>query len=84
MIHYPFNQRYNCGEHWKYIALTLNNIYIMNTSLLINILTKSVEKNGSDYVLTLGHLLNIIKLIDKIEKKNYLEEDIYPFDPNWD
>jgi hypothetical protein len=56
----------------------------MNTSLLINILTKSVEKNGSDYVLTLGHLLNIIKLINKIEEKKYLEEDIYPFDPDWD
>ena len=56
----------------------------MNTTLLINILTKSVEKNGADYVLTLGHLLNIIKLVDKIEDKQASWDDIYPFDPNWD
>ena len=54
------------------------------TDILIKILTKSVEKNGEGHVLTLGHLLNILKLVEKIEDKQENQLDIYPYDPNWD
>jgi len=36
-------------------------------SQLVRVLTISVEKNGADKPLTIGHLLNIIKLADKFE-----------------
>lgn len=32
---------------------------------LISILEESVKKNGKDYPLTLGHLLNMIRLAEK-------------------
>jgi hypothetical protein len=54
------------------------------TDILINVLKKSIEKNGEGHVLTLGHLLNILKLVEKIEDKQENELDIYSFDPNWD
>ena len=56
------------------------------TSILIKILTKSVKKNGEGHVLTLGHLLGIIKLAKKIEDDKFMgvEPDLYSFDPNWD
>jgi hypothetical protein len=54
------------------------------TDILINVLKKSIEKNGEGHVLTLGHLLNILKLVDKIEDKQEDQLDIYSFDPNWD
>jgi hypothetical protein len=34
-------------------------------SALIDLLEKSIEKNGADKVLTLGHLLNILKLLER-------------------
>lgn len=35
--------------------------------ILIKVLEKSVEKNGADTPLTLGHLLNIAKIVQAIE-----------------
>lgn len=54
------------------------------TTILINVLTKSVKKNGEGHVLTLGHLLNIIELVDEIEENQAMNDDIYPYDSNWD
>jgi hypothetical protein len=43
----------------------------MNTFyIFIEILNKSVEKNGADTPLTLGHLRNIANLAVKIQEKN--------------
>lgn len=53
-------------------------------STLIEIIERSVQKNGADKVLTLGHLLNILKLV---EKKRDEEEEFYDamesFDDDW-
>jgi hypothetical protein len=37
----------------------------MDILLLIEALEKSIKKNGKDYVLTLGHLLAILKKIEQ-------------------
>lgn len=37
-------------------------------SILTKVLEKSVELHGNDHPLTLGHLLNIARLIDRIEE----------------
>ena len=39
----------------------------MNT--LIEVLEESAKRNGPDKVLTVGHLLNILKLAERIEEK---------------
>jgi len=44
----------------------------MELEELITILEKSVEKNGKDKVLTIGHLLNIVKMVER----NLYEDDI--------
>jgi hypothetical protein len=54
------------------------------TTILINVLTKSIKKNGEGHVLTLGHLLNIVELIAEIEENQAMNDDIYPYDSNWD
>ena len=48
----------------------------MNNSLdiLIDVLEKSVEKNGN-IPLTTNHLLNILKMVDRMQKQ--IEEDDY-------
>lgn len=53
---------------------------------IIKILEKSIEKHGADKPVTLGHLLGIIKLAQKIEDQKFMgaQPDIYSFDPNWD
>ena len=45
-------------------------------STLIKILEQSVAKNGPDHVLTLGHLLNILKLE---QRKKEQEEELLDF-----
>jgi hypothetical protein len=35
------------------------------------ILEKSVAKNGADHVITLGHLLNIVKMVNKCNDIEY-------------
>jgi len=52
----------------------------MEIDILIEILEHSVKKNGPDKPVTLGHLLNLIKLANKESEK----EDVYPYDPHWD
>jgi hypothetical protein len=46
---------------------------------LIEVLEKSVEKNGKDYPLTLGHLLNILKKMEREQDDecDATEWDIY-------
>ncbi len=41
----------------------------MNAEILLEILDKSIEKNGADKSITLGHLRNIIKLSIKFDKQ---------------
>lgn len=43
---------------------------------LITVLTISVDKHGADTPLTLGHLLNLCKMVEKIERKQD-EQEIY-------
>lgn len=40
----------------------------MELEKLIYMLEVSAERNGKDKVLTIGHLLNILKLMSKIEE----------------
>jgi len=56
----------------------------MEIQILIEVLEHSVKKNGADKPVTLGHLLNLVRLADKIEEKEADEDNIYPYDPNWD
>ena len=42
---------------------------------LIKILEASVNKNGKDTPLTLGHLLNICKLVKSQNEKDEIKED---------
>lgn len=44
----------------------------MNYDELIKILEMSIARNGKDHILTLGHLLNIIRLA----QQKHQEEDI--------
>jgi len=39
----------------------------MDAKNLIAVLELSVRRNGPDTPLTLGHLLNIIKMVDRVE-----------------
>lgn len=41
----------------------------MNAETLLKILDKSIEKNGTDKPITLGHLRNIVKLSIKLDKQ---------------
>jgi len=42
---------------------------------LIEILEKSVKKNGEDTKLTIGHLLNICKKVSRdVEKESYYDD----------
>ncbi len=43
---------------------------------LIQVLTKSVEKHGATKVVTLGHLLSLVRLADRLKEAeaNRLEE----------
>jgi len=46
----------------------------MNLRLLIKVLEVSAAKNGKDTPLTIGHLLNICKMVEKEkEKLEFLE-----------
>jgi hypothetical protein len=56
----------------------------MEIQILIEVLEHSVKKNGADKPVTLGHLLNLLRLADKIEEKEDAEADFYVHDPNWD
>ena len=50
--------------------------------IFIKIIQKSVEKNGSDYPLTLGHLNNIL---NKVQDTYYsMNSDILDALENWD
>ena len=50
--------------------------------MFIKIIQKSVEKNGPDYPLTLGHLNNIIKKVDEIHQS--VNNDYNPLnDSDW-
>lgn len=49
----------------------------MKTKTLIKVLEKSIEKNGADKALTIGHLLGIIKLANSIDEK--IEMDDFKF-----
>jgi hypothetical protein len=51
----------------------------MEIQILIEVLEHSVKKNGADKPVTLGHLLNLVRLADKIEEKE-ADNDIYPYD----
>jgi len=42
---------------------------------LISILETSVKINGADTPLTIGHLLNIVKMIEKKQIKRYEQEE---------
>jgi hypothetical protein len=53
----------------------------MNSNKLIEILQKSVEKNG-EKPLTNKWLLNLLLLAEKQEDEE--KENIYSFDPNFD
>lgn len=46
----------------------------MKTLNLIRILETSVAKNGAVHPLTVGHLLNIIKMVEKLENKQAKEQ----------
>ena len=41
----------------------------MKTSNLIKILETSVVKNGAAHQLTVGHLLNIVKMVERFKNK---------------
>lgn len=47
-----------------------------DNEILIEILEKSLEKNG-DKPLTVRHLLNIAKLVEKIQEENSSKSDIF-------
>lgn len=51
-----------------------------NYDKLIEVLEQSIKKNG-EKPLTNLHLLNILKIVEKINEN---EDNIYPFDHNWD
>jgi len=55
----------------------------MELSILIEILEKSIEKNG-EKPLTNKWLLNILKQADKQIEKEEAAADFYANDPNWD
>jgi hypothetical protein len=55
----------------------------MDIHILIEILEKSVEKNGVA-PLTNQHLLNILKMVKKSQEKKFMGNEPYPFDPNFD
>lgn len=57
----------------------------METELiyLLIILEKSVEKNG-EIPLTNKHLLNILKLAEKMRSSDETRSELASFDPNWD
>ena len=46
----------------------------MNTRTLIKILEVSVKKHGEKTPVTLGHLLNIVKMVDRAEEGEALAE----------
>jgi len=48
--------------------------------VLIEVLEHSVKKNG-EVPLTNKYLLNILKMVERNMQK---DNDIYPYDPNWD
>ena len=41
----------------------------MNTRHLIYVLTESSRRHGSDKILTVGHLLNIVTLAQRMEER---------------
>ena len=53
---------------------------------LIEILEKSAEKNGKDHVLTVGHLLNILRLSQRQAELESERQDMLAsgFDPAFD
>lgn len=55
----------------------------MDIKILIEILEKSVEKNG-EKPLTNKWLLNILKQAKKQKIKKEDKDNVYPYDPNWD
>lgn len=55
----------------------------MKIDILIEILEKSIEKNG-EKPLTNKWLLNILKQANKQIKRKEAEADFYHFDPNFD
>ena len=52
---------------------------------LIEVIEKSIEKNGADKVLTLGHLLNILKLVErkKDEEEEWMDAGMNGYDDEW-
>jgi hypothetical protein len=42
---------------------------------LIKVLEVSEKKHGSDYVLTIGHLLNILKFVEKCRENEEIEKN---------
>ena len=50
---------------------------------LIDILEKSIKKNG-DKPLTLSHLLNILKMVQRKKDKEEELGDLIQNDPSWD
>ena len=48
----------------------------MEIDILIEVLQNSVKKNGADKPVTLGHLLNLIQLADKIDQKENESADL--------
>lgn len=42
---------------------------------LLSVLEVSVRKHGGDTPLTIGHLLNIVKMIEKKQIKRYKQEE---------
>lgn len=55
----------------------------MEIQILIEIIEKSIEKNG-EKPLTNKWLLNILKLADKQIKKEEDKDNFYHYDPNFD
>ena len=47
----------------------------MNASDLIKILEISQKKNGADFPLTVGHLLNIIKMTQRVTAARLAKEE---------
>jgi hypothetical protein len=56
----------------------------MEIQILIEVLEHSVKKNGADKPVTLGHLLNLVRLADKIEQKEADKNDYCGYDSHWD
>ncbi len=52
---------------------------MMDVPILIEILEASAKRNGGDKVLTIRHLINILKLYEKIQDENERDER-YPLD----